>query len=412
MNKVLAVGIDPARQVNYGVAMVYPEKILLSRSFPNTWMGVMSFCKEVCRIAKERNLAITYGVEGGKNTASCLCQILFLRGNGDIREINPLKANRQKDFYGEDKSDEVDARACAAIVLRAKENLPLMEITSSLGNDIRETERHLTELAWRKTKLLNKLHYELCQVYMASYKDLFPKLKSRRALRFFERYPVPQMLKEETQDNLLQFLLEDRRQGPFPQHEVYRQLKKKAKLMLEVGRSLGTLPFDRAVRIKQEIISQLCRELLVLQKDMARVDKLLEKELLPRTGMKLTSFPGMDIRLASVIIGESGNPHRFRKASSYAAYNGTAPKEKGSGGRSRHKARKACNKRLKRAFFLLALASMRHDTLSRGYVEHCRRKGISKRESVKRLARRLSDVVYAMMRDKTVYDRDKVDTDP
>jgi len=107
--------------------MVYPEKILLSRSFPNTWAGVLEFDKEVEKITEQRGLVIIYKVEGGKNCALPLCQILHQRKKRYLLEVNPLKSNRQKDFYGEDKSDAVDARAVAAIVLRSTENLPVIE---------------------------------------------------------------------------------------------------------------------------------------------------------------------------------------------------------------------------------------------------------------------------------------------
>jgi len=91
MDHLRAMGIDPARQVNYGVAMVYPEKILLSRSFPTTWRGTVGCDEDVYRIAKERDLTITSGVQGGNHTAFPLCQILLQRGRRDIRDVNPYQ---------------------------------------------------------------------------------------------------------------------------------------------------------------------------------------------------------------------------------------------------------------------------------------------------------------------------------
>ena len=316
MESILAVGIDPGKWTNYGVAMIYPEKILLSRSFPNTWTGVLEFDKEVEKIAEQRGLVIIYGVEGGKNCALPLCQILHQRKKRYLLEVNPLKSNRQKDFYGEDKSDAVDARAVAAIVLRSTENLPVIEGGTSLFNDIREAERYLTDLSRRKTQLINKLHSHLSQVYMAHYKNFFPQLKSKKALRFFEQYPIPQYLKGESKEQLMQFLKKTaRRYGPFSKKEAQKQIEEKAKMMMYIGTTLGCFPLDRALRIKATIITQLCQQILSLQENIARVEKLLEKDLLPQTGLHLTSFSGMSTILAAIIIGGSQDTHRFRSSS-------------------------------------------------------------------------------------------------
>lgn len=409
MQNTLAVGIDPGKWTNYGVAIIYPEKILLSKSFPNTWEGILEFDRQVARVAHKRMLDIVYGIEGSRSCARPLCQILYEVRKRRLFEVNPVKTNRQKDFYGQDKSDEVDARAIAAIVLRSGTGLPVIEAGTSTFNDIREVERHFTDLSKRETQLLNKLHYYLSQVYMAHYKEFFSSIKGKGALRFFESYPLPQYLKNEDNHSLVSFLLETGcRRGPVSKEKAQADIERKVKKMEGLGKRFGSLPLDRALRVKAQVISQLCREIRRLQEDMAHLDKFLEKELIPETGMKLTTFQGVSTRLASIIIGESQDVGRFRSSSAYAKYNGTAPAEKASGGRCHHKARKACNRHLKRAFFLMALTSMHYDPLSKEYVDRCRLRGISKRESIKRLARRLSDVIYAMMRDKTAYNREKV----
>jgi len=64
MENTLAVGIDPGKWTNYGVAIIYPEKILLSKSFPNTWEGILEFDRQVTRVAQKRMLDIIYGIEG------------------------------------------------------------------------------------------------------------------------------------------------------------------------------------------------------------------------------------------------------------------------------------------------------------------------------------------------------------
>jgi len=61
IENILAVGIDPGKWTNYGVALICPEKILLSRSFPSTWKEILEFDQQLGRIAQQKSLDITYG---------------------------------------------------------------------------------------------------------------------------------------------------------------------------------------------------------------------------------------------------------------------------------------------------------------------------------------------------------------
>jgi hypothetical protein len=112
--------------------------------------------------------------------------------------------------------------------------------------------------------------------------------------------------------------------------------------------------------------------------------------------------------LAAAILGETGDIGRFPGRNAFAKYNGTAPAKNSSGGRARHRARRACNHRLKRAFWLAAYAAVRHDDLAEAYYQRCLARGLSKIESMKRVARRMSDIVYALLVRGERYDRSRL----
>ncbi len=113
-----------------------------------------------------------------------------------IREVNPLKTNRQKDFYGGDKSDEIDAKCIAQILLRSYENLPKIEEDNQVYISIREAERFRETLVKVKTQNVNRLHFYLTKTWGGSYKKFFSSLQNKIALEFFSSYPIPQALKE------------------------------------------------------------------------------------------------------------------------------------------------------------------------------------------------------------------------
>lgn len=52
---------------------------------------------------------------------------------------------------------------------------------------------------------------------------------------------------------------------------------------------------------------------------------------------------------------------------------------------------------------------MRHDPLARAFYDRCRARGLSKLQSLKRVARRMSDIVYAVLRRNQPYDRSSLE---
>jgi hypothetical protein len=132
---------------------------------------------------------------------------------------------------------------------------------------------------------------------------------------------------------------------------------------------------------------------------------MLRKQLLPATGQTITTMPGIGTILAAAIIGETASVARFRSRAAYAVYNGTAPARHSTGGRERHKARRDCNHRLKRAFWLAARAAALHDPLAKAYFNQCKSRGLNYNECIKRIARRMSDIVYSLLKSGRDYDR-------
>ena len=94
----------------------------------------------------------------------------------------------------------------------------------------------------------------------------------------------------------------------------------------------------------------------------------------------------------------------FADAGHLASYAGIAPVTRRSGTsiRGEH-APRGGNKRLKRALFLSAFASLHHGP-SRAYYDRKRAQGKRHNQALIALARRRTDVLYAMLRDGTLYE--------
>lgn len=147
---IMAVGIDPAKEVHQGVALVYPEVELLNSQFENSYEAISSFDEKIMKLAEKNDLKVIYGLEDSGAYGRTIKEVLTSRSR-EIREVNPLKTNRQKDFYGGDKSDEIDARCIAQILLRSYESLPKIEEGNDVYASIREAERFRETLVKMKT---------------------------------------------------------------------------------------------------------------------------------------------------------------------------------------------------------------------------------------------------------------------
>ena len=116
----------------------------------------------------------------------------------------------------------------------------------------------------------------------------------------------------------------------------------------------------------------------------------------------LTSMPGVGVRTAARLLTEVASS-AFTSSAHLAAYAGLAPvtRRSGSSIRGEQPSRRG-NKALKRALFLSAFAALR-DPISRAYYTRKINQGKRHNQALIALARRRYDVLFAMLRDGTLY---------
>ena len=81
----------------------------------------------------------------------------------------------------------------------------------------------------------------------------------------------------------------------------------------------------------------------------------------------------------------------------YARYNATAPIEASSGPKVRHRLNPRGNRHLNHALHMAAATQIRNDTPGRVYLDRKITEGKTKKEAMRALKRRLSDVVYRQL---------------
>jgi transposase len=407
---MLAVGVDPAKRVHRAVAVLYPDDIVLDVELPNAVHAIEDLDDRLVDLAVAHGAQLVYGLEDHRHFGRLLAQVLARRGR-DVRVVNPLWTNRQRAFYGQDKDDAVDGRSIAAVVLRRRDQLAQAADFGEIAQAIREAERAIQDLGEKRTQLVNRLHLQLSDVYTATYEGYFGKLSSPIALRFFGRFPLPQDLVGHDAAMLGSLLLDlaGGRVGPHKGGKRLVAMCEKAQSILDTSVEMRQATRSLALELKAELIRQLCDELLTIHERVRRLERMLRDQLLPATGQTITTIPGIGNILAGAIVGETGCISRFRSPAAFAVYNGTAPARNSTGGRDRHKARHDCNHRLKRAFWLAARSAVLHDDLAKAYFERCKQRGLGYTDCLKRVARRMSDMVYALLKSGRSYDRSIVE---
>ena len=152
------------------------------------------------------------------------------------------------------------------------------------------------------------------------------------------------------------------------------------------------------------VIPHLARQLIHLHAQRADVAQEVEEIVVNHPlYLVLTSMPGVGLRTAAVIIAElSGKT--FTNAAALASYAGLAPTTRQSGTSIKsERVSHSGNKRLKRALFLSAFAVIRTDTVSRAYYDRKRSQGKRHNQAIIALAHRRLGVLYAMLRDGSLY---------
>lgn len=391
---ILAVGVDPAKDT-LGIAVIRaPEEVLYNDSIPNLPEAFAELDGAVQHTAAGLGLTAVYALEDTGRFGKALCEFLLEKGR-PVKEVNPILTHRQRAFYGQDKSDGIDAKCVGAVLMRRLDRLPDKSASDGLADAIKQLSSFRSAQVKQRTKLLNQLHYELEQTYMRAYNKFFSSLKHKTALEFFSLYPVPQRLKNTTAAELGQMLARTGR----------GRIKTTAAGILSAAAAVWDRPLGPLGETRAITTAMLCRQIAALNQDIALLEKQAAK-LVAATGIPLTSITGISTVRAAVIIGQTGAAARFHSKHAYAKYNGTAPGLRSTGRSHKHVKNTSCNRTLRAELHQLALYMSTHDPMSIEYVKRHTQQGKTNGQAVNRLARRISDVIFAIMLSKKPYDPD------
>lgn len=156
----------------------------------------------------------------------------------------------------------------------------------------------------------------------------------------------------------------------------------------------GVRPVTMIQTERKRIAHQLLRDVRRLETER-KASKARLQVAVEASGTSLTDIYGVGPVVAGLLIGYTGDVTRFPTRHHYATYNGTAPIEASSGQRKRHRLNPRGNQMLNHAIHTIAICQLRYpNTEGRLFYERKLEEGKTKKEAIRALKRRLSDVVY------------------
>jgi len=395
----LFVGIDTHKNQHTAAIINCFHQKLGTIEIPNNQSDFDQLIDEINSL-NLNNKTLVFGLEDTQGLGRSLAQWL-IQNNYQVKEVNPAYTKEQRSSSpNPDKSDPVDAEAIANVLYSKWNNLPNVQKDANF-KALTQLNNQRANLIKQRTQVKTRLDNLIHQQY-PNYKKFFSDpTGGKTALAFWEKFPHPSQLKYYGEKRLQKFL----------KNQARGISKDKASTILNLVNK--NKPVDKAVETRISIIPMLVEQLRLLNKQLEKINAKL-KVAVEQTSYKLTTMPGINYKLAAKFIAEIGDISRFDSADQLARYAGLAPARKNSGTFNRHISKKYGCRQLNSAFHILAQQQVTtnhgkpRNPVAYKYYQKKLAEGKPRKIAFTCLQRRLVDIIYAMMRDKSAYKMPKV----
>jgi transposase len=310
---------------------------------------------------------------------------------------NQVKAARGRFRASGGKSDRFDRFVLCELARTDAHRFRVLEPDCDQTKALRALTRAREDLVMARVALTNQLRAELERCWPGPI-GLFSALDSRISLAFLERYPSPQDARG----------LGERRMAAFLKAHRYTNRKTPAQLL----ERLRSAPTGRAreieTRARRRIVLHLVRTLQVMVGQISELETEIAQALRAHPDGEIfrSFFHSPDaVICAATLLGEIGDSRaRYSHRDAIAADGGQAPVAVESGKRKNAKFRWACNKRLRKAFSVLAHSSTRWNAWAADRYASARARGHGHQRALRTLGRAWSRIIWRCWQTRTPYD--------
>jgi transposase len=158
----------------------------------------------------------------------------------------------------------------------------------------------------------------------------------------------------------------------------------------------GIRPVDEVARVRKALARDQLTDLVAIDKRLAAINVEI-RAAVAASRSTLTALVGIGSVNAAMVIGEVADVARFATRHHFAAYNGTAPAQWGSGGDIHDRVNLGGNRRLNHALHIAAITQARYPGPGRDFYLRKVAQGKTKKEAMRALKRRISDSIYRQL---------------
>ena len=387
------VGIDIGKN-HHEASIVSPEGKQIGRSlrFATTHKGADSLMSFIFK-----NIGNSPCVFGMEATGHYWYPIYsFLKAKGyTIYVINPIQSDSLRKMYiRQTKNDSIDSFLIAEVIRFGQFTTTSMADENILA--MRQLCRYRDSVISSRTEIKLRISTIMEQIF-PEYEKQFSSLWLSTSMGILEKYLTPENIENAPIDELFEIIKD----------------KSHNKLTMKKAISIREAAADTfGIKIAQDAFSFQLKQLIDRMNFLDKQIEALDCQILEyyeKFDCYLHTIPGIGMIAAATILAEIGDINRFKSSSALVAFAGIDPTVRQSGefSSTHNHMSKRGSPYLRHAIFLAATTCSFHISPLNAYYKKKRDQGKHHLTATGAVARKLTTVIYAVLRDSKPYEPKK-----
>lgn len=384
------VGIDIGKN-HHEASIVSPEGKQIGRSlrFATTHKGADSLMSFIFK-----NIGNSPCVFGMEATGHYWYPIhSFLKAKGyTIYVINPIQSDSLRKMYiRQTKNDSIDSFLIAEVIRFGQFGTTSMADENILA--MRQLCRYRDSVISSRTEIKLRIGTIMEQIF-PEYEKQFSSLWVSTSMGILEKYLTPENIENAPIDELFE-IIKDKSHN--------RLTRAKAISIKEAAADTF------GIKIAQDAFSFQLKQLIDRMNFLDKQIEALDCQILEyyeKFDCYLHTIPGIGMIAAATILAEIGDINRFKSSSALVAFAGIDPTVRQSGefSSTHNHMSKRGSPYLRHAIFLAATTCSFHNSPLNAYYKKKRDQGKHHLTATGAVARKLTSVIYAVLRDSKPYE--------
>ena len=384
------VGIDIGKN-HHEASIVSPEGKQIGHSlrFATTHKGADSLMSFIFN--NIGNSSCIFGMEATGHYWYPIYSFLKARGY-TIYVINPIQSDSLRKMYiRQTKNDSIDSFLIAEVIRFGQFTTTSMADENILA--MRQLCRYRDSVISSRTEIKLRISTIMEQIF-PEYEKQFSSLWLSTSMGILEKYLTPENIENAPIDELFEIIKD----------------KSHNKLTMKKAISIREAAADTfGIKIAQDAFSFQLKQLIDRMNFLDKQIEALDCQILEyyeKFDCYLHTIPGIGIIGAATILAEIGDISRFKNSSSLIAFAGIDPTVRQSGefNSTHNHMSKRGSPYLRHAIFLAATTCSFHNSPLNAYYKKKRDQGKHHLTATGAVARKLTSVIYAVLRDSKPYE--------